>query len=915
MDNLLLNSYYIKFHSKQVEDWFTNVEIVYEKYIDKVALHDSIVKIINNKIYEIGFKSILIDFHNTFDYIDEVNEKKNLEEYIQASNLQENKIISSKIDSVIENTLNYITEIINHYMEDYNQIKNMFNIKNDKITSILLNEGDTHNNGKSVARINLNEEIIIYKPKDLGPDIFYYKMIELYNEKSKRNLYIPKCLNKKNYGWQEFVNNTKSTSIEDVTNYYNELGIHSCFLYLLQASDIHFENIISMNRHPVLIDLETIFQSELNLSNASEDVTNYSFITNTILGTLLFDIATSPLEDMVLFIGGTTNPNRQTYNKELLVDINSDKMRLINSIHRNTDVSNVPLLNNDYQEIYNFIEDYSDGFVDCYTFILNNKDFLETFIMDTENFSIRYVLRPTYIYAKFIDALKDPNRLMGKNQNDLHEILDKASASLIQKDTILELEFSDIQEYDVPLFNSDLDSKALFHSKSGVKIDRFLLKEPRNKVLDKLHTFSEKDCNYQLELINMAISSYYENADNDSRRSHNISKTHLKKYISNKEILSSKLSTVKDKLKVNHDFIQALSLRHDQRGNSVLSTMPMGIYDGLAGLGLLLAAEQKVLGTKNEKEIQKLNNTINMLYDSDLGDNLFSIYHGKASYFKYYLELNRINNFFTINLKTKLIDFCKEILQSNISRAPLDYIGGIAGLLSLLIDFKEEVNDKILDECILFLKSNIFSRLKAEDDLLYWSSDFNDSISLACFSHGITGINYSLSKIIHIYPDLKDEIIDIICKTSLYEDTIFNKDINCWMDNREIGQKSTNTWCNGNSGILLGRSLIEQNTGVSLNYINETESLILKENFLYEIDHSICHGLAGNLVILNKLNNYNDALQLEEIRNTLYSALSTDSIQSGYKYNTNTLSFFLSNVGVIYSLLHDIDHTLPHILI
>lgn len=917
MDNLLLNSYYIKFHSKQVEDWFTNVEFVYDKYIDKVAIHDSIIKIIKNKIYEIGFKSILMDFHNSFNYLDEVNEKKNLEKYIQTSILQENKIISSKIDSVINNTLNYIAEILHHYMKDYNQIKNMFNIKNDKITSILLNEGDTHNNGKSVTQIIFNEEIIIYKPKDLGPDIFYYKIIELFNEKTKKNLYIPKCLNKKNYGWQEFIKHTKSTSIEDITNYYNELGIHSCFLYLLQATDIHFENIISMNRHPVFIDLETIFQSEFNLNNFSEDNTNYNFIMNTILGTSLFDFAASPLENMILFIGGTTSPIRQTYNKEILVDINSDKMRFINSIHKNSNISNIPLLNNDYQEIYDYIDDFSDGFLECYTFILHNKYFLEKCIMETTNFSIRYVLRPTYIYAKFIDALKDPNRLIGNKQRDLYEILKKSSAGIIQKDTILELEFLDIQNYDVPLFNSDLDSKSLFHSKSDTKIDQFLLKEPRNKVLDKLHILSEKDCNYQLELINMAISSYYENAGNDIRKNHDTSKPNLKinKYKSNKEILSNELSIIKDKLKVNHDFIQALSLRHDQRGNNVLSTMPMGIYDGLAGLGLLLAAEQKVLGHKNENEIKKINNTINMLYKSDLGNNLFSIYHGKASYFKYYLELNRINKFFTINLEDKLIDFCNEVLQNNISQVPLDYIGGIAGLLSLLIEFKKEVNDKILDECIIFLKNNIISKLKTEDDLLFWSSDNKDSITLASFSHGITGINYSLSKMIHFYPYLKDELIDVIHKTSLYEDRIFNKDSYCWIDNRENKEKSSNTWCNGNSGILLGRSFIEQSTGLPINYINETASLVLRENLLHEIDHSICHGLAGNLIILNKLNNYSNTLQLKEIRNTLYSALCNDSIKSGYKYNSNSLSFFLGNVGVIYSLLHDIDHTLPTILI
>lgn len=84
-----------------------------------------------------------------------------------------------------------------------------------------------------------------------------------------------------------------------------------------------------------------------------------------------------------------------------------------------------------------------------------------------------------------------------------------------------------------------------------------------------------------------------------------------------------------------------------------------------------------------------MNKTIENLYEIDKTSN-FSIYHGKFSYFKYIYILNSITeeNHINENIVRNLLKLINEYnIHIGKSWYPIDYMGGLTGIISLLIDF------------------------------------------------------------------------------------------------------------------------------------------------------------------------------------------------------------------------------------
>src|SRR5690606_2222121 len=61
------------------------------------------------------------------------------------------------------------------------------------------------------------------------------------------------------YGWVEFVGHAACRDTADVDAFYERLGVQIALLYVLEATDMHLENVIACGPHPVLVDLEALF--------------------------------------------------------------------------------------------------------------------------------------------------------------------------------------------------------------------------------------------------------------------------------------------------------------------------------------------------------------------------------------------------------------------------------------------------------------------------------------------------------------------------------------------------------------------------------------------------------------------------------------------------------------------------------
>src|SRR5205085_5377289 len=80
-------------------------------------------------------------------------------------------------------------------------------------------------------------------------------------------------IDKEIYGRSEFMPTRHCTSREEIERFYQRQGGYLAILYTLEAADFHSENLVASGEHPILVDLEALFQPRLR-RGATEQLTN-----------------------------------------------------------------------------------------------------------------------------------------------------------------------------------------------------------------------------------------------------------------------------------------------------------------------------------------------------------------------------------------------------------------------------------------------------------------------------------------------------------------------------------------------------------------------------------------------------------------------------------------------------------------
>lgn len=119
---------------------------------------------------------------------------------------------------------------------------------------------DPHDGQQTVAILSLSDgRLLVYKPRSLAMEGAFGDLVEWANERGfPWPLRRVRVLDREDYGWMEHVANTPCRNEFDVRCFYARAGGLLCLLALLQATDIHHENLIASRDQPVIVDLETI---------------------------------------------------------------------------------------------------------------------------------------------------------------------------------------------------------------------------------------------------------------------------------------------------------------------------------------------------------------------------------------------------------------------------------------------------------------------------------------------------------------------------------------------------------------------------------------------------------------------------------------------------------------------------------
>ncbi|MEV6236060.1 type 2 lanthipeptide synthetase LanM family protein [Lentzea sp. NPDC051838] len=171
-------------------------------------------------------------------------------------------VLIRELDRERDTAVDTITEIATRYAADQDRLTVTL-LKTKARVQAIRPAGDRHQGGRATAILELADgQRVVYKPRGVQAHLALSRVIELVNDLVDLGLATVKCEDSGGHGWTEHVEPAPLPS-PDATTYYHRLGGLLAVLHLVRATDMHHQNMITRADQPLLIDVETLFQSQL----------------------------------------------------------------------------------------------------------------------------------------------------------------------------------------------------------------------------------------------------------------------------------------------------------------------------------------------------------------------------------------------------------------------------------------------------------------------------------------------------------------------------------------------------------------------------------------------------------------------------------------------------------------------------
>lgn len=408
----------------------------------------------------------------------------------------------------VSNYLIHLSKIINRFRRDLQKIIKTFELSiiedSLKIIDIKVNLGDGHN-GEGTSIIHLsNGTKLIYKPRNIAITDSYNTFINWVNCKLSVNLKTFKILDRKEYGWLEFIEHDGVTSENELLEYYYKAGIFLMVTLILGSKDYHYENIIASGKNPVIIDQETIIQpfwndKSVKMLNKHKKIPDFSVLESG----LIFNPNNV---DYGVSAFGIHEDLRISESEKIIKNANTiNSLRVKVSVIRSIIKENIPNKGGKYIFANSHKKQLVDGFCTAYDMFLDSKSELRLnkFPIKTfKNKEIRVLCRPTYVYYRILKYLKNVPFMSNFEAyySKLYSLLSQAyqSEDMNEYRYILDLEMKQMLNGDIPIINLK-STENFLASNTDIKIFQYNCLE---NIYQRIEVLSLQHKQEQLNYIN-----------------------------------------------------------------------------------------------------------------------------------------------------------------------------------------------------------------------------------------------------------------------------------------------------------------------------------------------------------------------------------------------------------------------------
>ncbi|MFE0103069.1 type 2 lanthipeptide synthetase LanM family protein [Streptomyces sp. NPDC059009] len=797
----------------------------------------------------------------------------------------------------------------------------------DRLVSLGRSEGDTHHHGRSVSvLVFASGKRLVHKPRDVSCEAVYVTLAEELNSRLGTGLVSATVLRREGYGYVEFI------EAEDVSDrpaeFMRASGELAAVLYLLNARDMHFENILPTRRGPLPIDLETILHPERIHTGPTPQAPGNAYAT---IGQSIYGIGILPLVmagkdpgsgHVDLGFLGDQGSGASPFKSMQFVRPFTDEIglafRAAAAERRQTVAGSLSR-----DETYELGRHMADGFSRVFRAVMADReswtDLLRRVAGDVR---VRYVHNPTALYAQTLRMTAGPSAL--DSPAPYLALLKRiAIASKTSDRQLVRSEMRQLAGRDVPYFTVAATGTALTDG-SGAEVGAHFAQSPLDLALDKAARLSEFGLGEQLRLLHSAFASRF--PDN-----HLIADAHPAPAPGGRpprDGAHTPLSLVTELC----DRMVATSLpdtfAHLPRtwigplaSADAGRPWPPGVlgydlYTGRTGPALALAAAGRLLdhGAYRELAAQIFSTTADILASRRYETR--SIH--QAGYGGY---TGMAGILFALSAAGRLLDepdwtraaqdavplVLDQLRAQPPGRVPLDVIGGVAGVLGCVQAIGGPHAETAVPELVALLGE--FLRSDSPDA---GGEAARSVLTQSGFAHGVSGIVHTLSQVLpHLPADRRDDAEKTLASLAGQLHGFYDPDARNWSSSLSAPGTFSTGWCHGAAGIALALSSYASVTGDAsvARLRDQAVARTLESGFGRNL--TWCHGDLGNHDILSSLAGPDgDALRAEIaaveerwLRPDVFARKTSDA-RSRYAH---TNSLMVGSAGIVLHLVNRLD--------
>ena len=752
------------------------------------------------------------------------------------------------------------------------------------VVGVELGLSDRHHNGQGVAILTFTSGTkVVYKPRPMAVDLAFASLLDWFNGQADGAvppLASPAAIDRGDYGWVAFAEAHACADTAAVSRYYQRQGAFIALLYAIDATDFHHENVIACGEHPMLIDLETLYQpvaGRVRLAEGDSRPVAFNVLRNGLLP-LRFSSDPNAQGFDVSGLGGLDNPK---IGARIAVNVGMDTMAYTPAQEPMPQHRNRPRLRTDTPDsegereilVWEHTADVVAGFEAAMSLLIAEKESLLSAdgpLAAFDGLELRYIARPTNVYVRLLEAMRHPDFQQDGLARD--RLLDKLwldATRFPHFRTLIPYERHSLAHFDVPRFRCQTDSLDLL-AEDGTRIPSYLDITPAEQVRNRIGQLDADDQARQRWLIEASIAAIQ---PIDQRFQWEPKQLQAARHpfqpgraLALAQETGEHLAQLS--LRISRDARSWFQL--DIAADDTWRLEPAGcdLYNGLPGIALFFAQLADVTGSDHEGgrfrrmaeeafETARLAQRAPSFFWSRIGG-----WNGLGGWLYCRAHLARLWRDDQV-LEGSAEETTKLASLIGDDRG-LDVIAGAAGAIGGLLALHEVKPDAAVLEAAKACGEHLLRTAEERPEGgIAWPAVDGSAQPLTGFAHGTAGFAWSLARLAAATDD--GRYAEAARQAFAYERAFFDGATGAWPDLRAQRREQWRAlhdddslpffyaWCHGAPGIGLSRL-------ACLDLLDEREAMTAEIRAAvtatfahgFGMNHGLCHGDLGNLEIVRR---------------------------------------------------------------